>query len=121
MRRRRPTKLGIIGVTLAVMGVAGLAWGNIEEFHPERIGIAALVVGVILLCYKQLAIKNLAENAIFNVGRERGEADGYDSGYEDGLKDGERRRPVVVPLPIHTCRCGNSKSLESVGRVVDRG
>jgi hypothetical protein len=122
VRRRKPTTLGIIGTALACIGVVGLTWGSLDEFRPERIGIAALLIGVTLICYQRLATKNLAADEIYNVGRERGEADGYEAGYEEGRADGQRSRPFVVPLPVQTCPCcGESMSLQSVGSVADRG
>lgn len=120
VRRRKPTKLGIIGTAIAGVGVIGIAWGNLEDFTPDRIGIALLLLGVTLICYKRLETKNLAADEIFNVGREQGEAEGYEAGYDDGLKDGERNRPVIVPFPIQKCPdCGHTSALQSVGS--DRG
>lgn len=124
MKRRKPTTLGIIGTTIGVLGVIGLTWGSIDSFKPDRVGIALLVVGAIIVCYKRLETKNLAADEIFNVGRERGEADGYKLGYHDGLEDGHKTqpaRPVIVPLH-HRCEdCQNSAAPVSVGGVADRG
>ena len=122
MRRRRPTSLGIIGTSLGVLGVIGLTWGSIDSFKPDRVGIALLVVGAIIICYKRLETKNLAADEIYNVGRERAEADGYELGYQDGLEDGHKTqpaRPVIVPL--HQCAgCGKSTALTAAGSVADR-
>jgi hypothetical protein len=121
VRRRRPTTLGIIGTGLGCLGVMGITWGSIQKFDPMRIGIAFLVIGVMLICFKKLETKNLAADEIFNVGRERGEAEGYEMGHRDGVAEGERKRPrVVVPFP--KCPgCGHSVGLHAVGSVADRG
>jgi hypothetical protein len=97
-----------------------------------RIGIALFIAGVILVCFKELKAylkelrtMNLAADEIFNIGRERGEADTYDEaykeGYEEGMAKGERRRPhVVAPLP-QCPNCGTATALHSVASVADRG
>lgn len=122
VRRRRPTKLGIIGTVLGCLGVGCIIWGNTRQFDPMRIGIALLIVGTILICFKKLETKNLAADEIYNVGRERGEADGYEMGLKDGRVDGERQRPVIVPFPVQQCPdCGHSVGLTPVGSVADRG
>jgi hypothetical protein len=130
VRRRKPTLLGIIGSAVAVAGVIGLAWGSFKEFHPDRVGIALLVLGAILICYKRLDLsckrleqKNLAADEIFNVGREQGETAGYDEGYREGVEEGRRHQPrlTVVPLRQRCSDCGNSLGLKSVGSVADRG
>ena len=120
VRRRKPTKLGIIGTALGCLGVGGIMWGSWEDFKPDRVGIAFLMVGITLICFKRLETKNLAADEIYNVGRERGEADGYDQGYLDGVRWGERNRPVVVPFPSH-CTCGNPECSQPAGVVADRG
>lgn len=119
VRRRKPTKLGIIGTFIACLGLGGLAWGSLEHFDPQRLGIACLIVGITLICFKKLETKNLAADEIYNVGRERGEADGYDQGFQDGMVVGERNRPVVVPFPPH-CTCGDPNCAQPAGVVADR-
>jgi len=119
VKRRKPTKLGIIGTALGTSGVVGITWGSLDEFRPDRVGIAFLMVGITLICFKKLETKSLAADEIYNVGRERGESDGYDQGYQDGLRDGERSRPVVVPFPPH-CTCGNPECSQPAGVVADR-
>jgi len=101
--------------------VIGLTWGSILEFKPERIGIALLILGAMLVCYQKLDRKNLASNEIFNEGRERGEADGYDHGYRDGLVDGRRERPHVIELHPKCEDCGQPAAKRPVGSVADRG
>ena len=120
VRRRKPTKLGIIGTAVGCLGAVGITWGSLEEFRPDRVGIAFLMVGITLICFKKLERKNLAADHIFNLGRERGEGDGYDQGYRDGFADGERNRPVVVAFPPH-CTCGNPKCSQPAVAVADRG
>jgi hypothetical protein len=114
------------------LGVVCIVWGSIEEFDPVRVGIALFIAGVILICFKRLEEqhrkleeKNLAADEIYNVGRERGEADTYDAaykeGYEAGMTIGERRRPLMVaPLP-HCPSCGTATALHAVASVADRG
>jgi hypothetical protein len=109
VRRRRPTKLGIIGTALAALGGGGLTWGTVDEFQPERFGILFLIIGIGIIGFQKLERRNLASNEIYNTGRERGEADGYDQGYRDGLIDGERNRPVVVPFPGRCQHCGHDR------------
>lgn len=123
VRRRKPTKLGIIGTVLGCLGVAGITWGSVKEFDPMRIGITLLIVGTILICFKKLETKNLAADEIYNVGRERGETEGYDEGFRDGVTEGGRARPrpVVVPLSPRCPDCGHSVGLQPVGSVADRG
>lgn len=123
VRRRKPTKLGIIGTTLAALGGIGLVWGSAGEFRPDRIGIALLLLGAIIVCYKRLETKNLAADEIYNVGRERGEADGYEQGLRDGLEEGRRShpRPTVVPLHVRCEACGGAGAKRPVGSVADRG
>lgn len=122
VRRRKPTKLGIIGTVLGSLGAGGIIWGSAKAFDPMRIGIALLIVGTIIICFKKLEAKNLAADEIYNVGRERGEADGYEMGLRDGRVDGERTRPVIVPFPAQKCPdCGHSAGSLPVGSVADRG
>ena len=100
VKRIKPTLLGIVGTFISILGVGGMFWGSLQHFDPQRVGIALLIVGVTVICFKRLETKNLAADEIFNLGRERGEADGYDEGYRDGLEEGQKnsQRPVVVPL-----------------------
>lgn len=119
VRRRKPTKLGIIGTVLGCLGMVGITWGSMQKFEPTRIGIAFLIIGITLICYKKLETKNLAADEIYNVGRERGEADTWDEAYQAGFADGERSRPVVVPFPPQ-CTCGNSACAQPAGVVADR-
>lgn len=119
VRRRKPTTLGIIGAALGATGVSGLAWSSFNSFRPDLIGIMLVVVGAVVICYKRLETKNLAADEIYNVGRERGEADGYEQGYRDrGLE--QPFTPVVVPLPQRCEHCGHSVGLTAVGSVADR-
>lgn len=98
VKRRRPTLLGIIGTVLGALGVVGIAWGSLERFQPDRVGITLVVLGAILICYKRLETKNLAADEIYKLAYDRGKEDGYDEGYEDrGLE--QPARPVVVPFP----------------------
>ena len=120
VKRSKPTRLGIVGTFITTLGMGGLTWGSIEHFDPQRLGIACLIVGITLICFKKLETKNLAADEIYNVGRERGEGDGYDQGYQDGLADGERNRPVVVQFPPH-CTCGNPNCAQPAGVVANRG
>lgn len=124
VKRSKPTKLGIIGTVLGILGVMSLAWASIEHYRPDLMGVMLIVIGAILVCYKRLESKNLAADEIFNVGRERGEADGYTMGFRDGFEEGEkaRPRPVVVPFPTQKCSdCGASAGKQFVGSVADRG
>ena len=125
VRKRKPTLLGTAGAALGGLGVGALVWGNIRNFEPTRIGVALLIIGVMLICTKCLKAKNLAENEIFNLGRERGEADCYDEYYRQGLEDGRRERLTVVSMP-QQCSCGDPQCLQPAGRkpvgsVADRG
>lgn len=128
---KKPTKLGFAGSFMGSLGVVCIVWGSVESFDPLRIGIAMFVAGVILVCFKELKAylkelrtMNLAADEIYNIGRERGEAETYDEaykeGYQEGMTHGERRRPhVVAPLP--KCpSCGTSTALHSVASVADR-
>jgi hypothetical protein len=124
VKRRKPTKLGIIGAGLAVLGVAGLIWGSIQDFHPERVGIFLAVIGLGIVGYQRLETRletrNLAQDEIYNVGRERGEAEGYQQGYDDrGME--HPVRPVLVPLHLRCVDCGGTRGLQPVGSVADRG
>lgn len=96
-------------------------WGSIQHFDPQRVGIALLNFGVALICFKRLETKNLAADEIFNLGRERGEADGYDEGFRDGVEEGEksRQRPVVVPMSPRCADCGHC-SAQAVPVALDR-
>lgn len=118
VKRRKPTLLGIIGTTLFGLGVGGLAWGSVDHVQPDRIGIAAVVLGAVVICYKRLETKNLAADEIYKVAHNRGLEEGYDEGYRDrGLE--QPIRPVLVPL--HRCsNCGSSPALTPVGSVADR-
>lgn len=120
VKRCRPTWLGVVGTFTAGLGVIGLTWGSLKNFDPQRLGIACLIVGITLICFKKLETKNLAADEIYNVGYERGEADSYDRAYQEGFADGERSRPVVVPFPPY-CTCGNPACAQPVGSVADRG
>lgn len=107
VKRSKPTLLGIVGTFITTLGVGGLAWGSIEHFDPQRLGIALLIVGVTLICFKKLETKSLAADEIYKVGYDRGKEDGYDEGYEDrGME--HPVKPVLVPL-------------QSAGTVADRG
>jgi hypothetical protein len=121
---RKPTKLGFIGTLLGSLGVVCIVWGSVEAFDPVRVGIGLFLAGVILVCFKELRTQNLAADEIFNIGRERGEADVYDEayreGYEEGMTMGERRRPYAAPLP-HCPNCGTATALHAVASVADRG
>lgn len=121
VRRRRPTKLGIIGTLTGCLGVIGLAWGNKDDFRPDLLGILFIVLAVMVICYKRLEAKNLAADEIYNVGRERGETDGYEQGYEDGLQQGRKERPHVIELYPKCVDCGQPAAQQSVGSVADRG
>jgi len=106
VRRRKPTTLGIIGTTLAALGVMSLAWASIEHFRPDLVGIMLVVVGAVVICYKRLETKNLAADEIYKLAYDRGKEDGYDEGYADrGLETPER--PVVVAFPGQ-CVCGGT-------------
>jgi len=122
---RKPTKLGFTGTAMGSLGVVCVVWGSVQAFDPVRVGVGLFLAGVILMCFKDLRTQNLAADEIFNIGRERGEADVYDEaykeGYEEGMAMGERRRPhVVAPLP-QCPSCGTTTALRSVASVADRG
>jgi hypothetical protein len=122
VKRSKPTLLGIVGTFITTLGAGGLAWGSLVNFDPQRLGIALLIVGVTLICYKKLETKNLAADEIYNVGRERGESDGYDEGYRDGLEEGQKTREMkVVPLSPRCTDCPNCARYLAVGSVADRG
>lgn len=123
VKRCKPTWLGIVGTFISTLGLIGLTWGSLDHFDPQRLGIALLIVGVTLICYKRLETKNLAADEIYNVGRERGETDGYDEGFRDGVEEGEKthQRPVVVPLSPRCVDCGHRSELLPIGTVADRG
>ena len=87
VKRRKATWTGIIGTSLSIAGVIGVAWGSIERFNPVAVGIMLVLVGVFLICYKKLETKNLAADEIYRVGYDRGKEDGYDEGYEDSSED----------------------------------
>ena len=122
VKRRKPTWLGVVGTFTAGLGVIGLTWGSLKNFDPQRLGIACLIVGITLICFKKLETKNLAADEIYNVGRERGESDGYDEGYREGLEEGQKARTLtVVPLSPRCTDCPNCAAYLPVGSVADRG
>jgi|SRR5690349_9709095 len=119
VRRRRPTLLGVIGTAIGGLGVIGLMWGSLVSFKPDRVGVALLVVGAIIVCYQGLRSKNLAADEIYKIGYDRGREDGYDEGYEDrGLE--HPAAPVVVPLRQRCAECGATAGVAAVGSVADR-
>ena len=123
VKRSKPTWLGIVGTFITMLGIGGMVWGTVENFDPQRLGIAMLIVGVTLICYKRLETKNLAADEIYNVGLERGQDDGYDQGYRDGLEEGQktRARMQVVPLSPRCSDCGHCSAPQPVVSVADRG
>jgi hypothetical protein len=109
----------VIGTTISGLGVIGLTWGSFISFKPDRVGIALVVVGAIIVCYQGLRSKNLAADEIYKTGYDRGREDGYDEGYEDrGLE--HPSVPVVVPLHQRCTECGNVAGVTAVGSVADR-
>lgn len=94
---RRKTGTEIAGAVAVALGIACIAWqAIIVTFNPAAIGIASLVIGVLLICYKKLAIKNMASDEVFQTG--------YDRGWED--RDEESRRdafPHVVDITSRLC------------------
>ncbi|HEY9367016.1 hypothetical protein [Streptomyces sp.] len=116
MRLNKPSKLGLIGGVLAGVGAVALAWGNVNDFDPERVGIVLLIMGTILMTFKRLEQKNLAADEIYNVAYERGMEEGYDQGYEDRGQE-QPARPVVVPFPVQRCpACGSEAGLVAVSK-----
>lgn len=108
VKRRKPTKLGIIGTVLATLGVIGLAWGSVQDFRPERIGVFLAVLGFGVIGYRRLETKNLAADEIYKIAYDRGREDGYDEGYDDRGQE-QPARPVVVPLGVACINCGETK------------
>jgi hypothetical protein len=95
LKRRSGTEYA--GAASVVLGIAFIAWqAIIVTFNPAAVGIAALVIGVLLICYKKLAIKNMASDEVFQTG--------YDRGWDD--RDEESRRdahPRVVDISSRLC------------------
>lgn len=114
VRRRRPSKLGITGAVLAALGVIGLAWGSVDDFKPDRVGIVLAVIGLGIIGYRRLETKNLAGDEIWRLAYDTGREDGYDEGYKDRGTE-MPLRPVVVPLNPTCDICGGPVARVRVG------
>jgi hypothetical protein len=94
---RKKTGAEIAGALAVVLGFAGIAWQTVfVQFNPAAIGVAALVIGVLLVCYSKLSAKNMASDEIFQTGVDRG----YEMRDEELRRDGH---PHVVDITTRLC------------------
>lgn len=112
---RRWTATERWGAAAVATGAACILWQNLRTFNPAGIGITLLVVGALLVCYKKLAMKNMAADQTFKLG--------YDIGKEDGAEEQRREtdlRPQVVPISSRLCTDCKTKRSEPTVNAVPR-